>query len=56
MLDHPVEAAEMGKLARDRVRILFAPERMCAALDEVYAGLLGIEPLSASADGGALDG
>jgi glycosyltransferase involved in cell wall biosynthesis len=46
MLEHPVEAEQMGKLARDRVRELFAPERMCSALDEVYSGLLGMEPLS----------
>ena len=45
MLDHPVEAAQIGKLARDRVRLLFAPERMCATLDEIYATLLGLEPL-----------
>jgi glycosyltransferase involved in cell wall biosynthesis len=45
MLDHPTEAAEMGKLGRDRVRSLFSQERMCAVLDEVYAGLLGLEPL-----------
>jgi glycosyltransferase involved in cell wall biosynthesis len=46
MLDHPGEARQMGKQARERVRTLFAPARMCAALDEVYAGLLGLEPLA----------
>jgi glycosyltransferase involved in cell wall biosynthesis len=55
MLDNPVEAGLMGKLARDRVRILFAPERMCATLDEIYAGLLGLEPLSGEATGWVTD-
>jgi glycosyltransferase involved in cell wall biosynthesis len=43
-LDHPVEAAQIGAQARARVRELFAPERMCAILDEVYSRLLGVEP------------
>jgi glycosyltransferase involved in cell wall biosynthesis len=55
MLENPVEAGQMGKLARDRVRILFAPERMCATLDEIYAGLLGLEPLSGGSTGGVAD-
>jgi glycosyltransferase involved in cell wall biosynthesis len=51
MLDHPAEAARMGEQARERVRSLFAPERMCAVLDEVYSRLLGLEPEpSGSAD------
>jgi glycosyltransferase involved in cell wall biosynthesis len=41
LLDHPEEAALMGKQARDLVRTLFAPERMCAVLDEIYSSLLG---------------
>jgi hypothetical protein len=31
----------MGEQARDLVRALFAPERMCAVLDEIYSSLLG---------------
>lgn len=42
LLDHPDEAALMGKQARDLVRTLFAPQRMCAVLDEVYSSLLGV--------------
>jgi glycosyltransferase involved in cell wall biosynthesis len=45
MLDHPVLAERMGAQGRDRVRALFATDVMCAALDEVYASLLGLEPL-----------
>jgi glycosyltransferase involved in cell wall biosynthesis len=45
LLDHPEEAALMGKQARDLVRTLFAPERMCAVLDEIYSSLLGSVPL-----------
>jgi glycosyltransferase involved in cell wall biosynthesis len=41
LLDHPQEAAQMGGQARDLVRTLFAPERMCAVLDEIYSSLLG---------------
>jgi glycosyltransferase involved in cell wall biosynthesis len=41
LLDHPEEASLMGKQARDLVRTLFAPERMCAVLDEIYSSLLG---------------
>jgi len=44
LLDHPEEAALMGKQARDLVRALFAPERMCAVLDEIYSSLLGTAP------------
>jgi len=42
MLDHPDEAALMGKQARDLVRELFAPRRMCGVLDDIYSGLLGV--------------
>jgi glycosyltransferase involved in cell wall biosynthesis len=46
LLDHPLQAAQMGAQARARVRLLFSPERMCAVLDEVYSRLLGMEPES----------
>jgi glycosyltransferase involved in cell wall biosynthesis len=42
MLDHPCEAAAMGKQARDLVRELFSPQRMCGVLDEIYSSLLGV--------------
>jgi glycosyltransferase involved in cell wall biosynthesis len=48
MLDHPVEAAEIGAQARDRVRQLFTQERMCAVLDDVYSQLLGLGPAPSS--------
>jgi glycosyltransferase involved in cell wall biosynthesis len=48
MLEHPVEAAEIGAQARERVRLLFTRERMCAVLDEVYSQLLGLEPAPSS--------
>lgn len=41
MLDHPAEAAAMGAQARARVRSAFAPDSMCAALDDLYGELLG---------------
>jgi glycosyltransferase involved in cell wall biosynthesis len=44
LLDHPEEAARMGEQARDLVRTLFAPERMCTVLDEIYSSLLGTVP------------
>jgi len=44
MLEHPAEAARMGVQARERVRSLFAPARMCAILDEIYSRLLGLDP------------
>jgi glycosyltransferase involved in cell wall biosynthesis len=44
LLDHPEEAARMGEQARDLVRALFAPERMCMVLDEIYSSLLGTAP------------
>jgi glycosyltransferase involved in cell wall biosynthesis len=46
LLDHPAEASRMGQQARDLVRTLFAPERMCAVLDEIYSSLLGTGPSS----------
>lgn len=45
LLDHPREAARMGEQARDLVRALFAPERMCAVLDEIYSSFLGAAPV-----------
>lgn len=47
LLDHPEEAARMGEQARDLVRTLFAPQRMCAVLDEIYSSLLGSAPAAA---------
>lgn len=47
LLNHPEEAARMGEQARDLVRVLFAPERMCTVLDEIYSFLLGTAPTSA---------
>ena len=46
LLDHPAEAARMGEQARDLVRSLFVPERMCAVLDDIYSSLLGAGPSS----------
>ena len=42
LLDHPREAAEMGRQGRTRVRATFAPQAMCAAVDACYRGLLGL--------------
>jgi glycosyltransferase involved in cell wall biosynthesis len=42
LLDHPDEARRMGEAGRERVRQLFAPDRMCALIEEVYARLLGL--------------
>lgn len=42
LLDHPEEAAAMGRQGRERVRAAFAPEAMCAAVDDCYRGLLGL--------------
>jgi glycosyltransferase involved in cell wall biosynthesis len=44
LLEHPVDATAMGLQGRMLVRKLFTRERMCAALDEVYSGLLGAGP------------
>ncbi|MGQ4387336.1 glycosyltransferase family 4 protein [Streptomyces sp. SAS_270] len=46
LLDHPEEAAAMGRQGRERVRAAFAPQAMCAAIDDCYRGLLGL-PLAA---------
>jgi hypothetical protein len=42
MLDHPAAAAAMGHRARAKVRAMFAPETMCAVLDELYCRSLGL--------------
>ncbi|MBC9727994.1 glycosyltransferase [Streptomyces sp. TRM68367] len=42
LLEHPSEAAAMGRQGRDRVRAAFAPEDMCARLDACYRELLGL--------------
>jgi glycosyltransferase involved in cell wall biosynthesis len=47
LLDHPDHARRMGEAARERVRELFAPERMCALIEETYERLLGLPPSSA---------
>ncbi len=52
LLDHPAEASRMGEQARDLVRTLFAPERMCAVLDEIYSSLLGAGPASSDLKAG----
>jgi glycosyltransferase involved in cell wall biosynthesis len=44
LLEHPVEAAAMGRQGSTLVRALFTRERMCLALDEVYRQLLGAGP------------
>lgn len=44
LLDHPHEAAEMGRQGQWRVRGTFAPHAMCAALDTCYRDLLGLPP------------
>ncbi|MFG2497176.1 glycosyltransferase [Streptomyces sp. NPDC048441] len=44
LLDHPDEAAGMGRQASARVRTAFAPAAMCAAIDECYRQLLGLPP------------
>src|SRR5205823_13876641 len=36
LLDHPEEAGRMGAQARDRVRSLFPPQRMCAIVQSRY--------------------
>ncbi|MEU4871549.1 glycosyltransferase [Streptomyces sp. NPDC021608] len=54
LLDHPREAARMGRQGSLRVRAAFAPEAMCGAVDACYRGLLGL-PAAARAPGGALD-
>ncbi|MFE1438718.1 glycosyltransferase [Streptomyces sp. NPDC058739] len=41
LLDHPQEAARMGRQGPLRVRAAFAPQSMCAAVDACYCDLLG---------------
>jgi hypothetical protein len=57
MLDHPVEARQMGMQARERVRSHFGRSEMCHGLDELYAELLGLpappEPAQAAPNGKA---
>lgn len=57
MLDHPVEARQMGMQARKRVRSHFGRSQMCHGLDELYAELLGLpaplEPAQAAENGKA---
>jgi glycosyltransferase involved in cell wall biosynthesis len=51
LLDHPEEAARMGRQGRDTVLALFHPSHMCALIDETYCRLLGLpEPGSDGAD------
>jgi glycosyltransferase involved in cell wall biosynthesis len=40
MIDHPEEAAAMGKQGQVRTGASFAPDRMCAAVDAYYSELL----------------
>ncbi len=42
LLDHPVEAGEMGRQGRVAVRALFDQQGMCRSLDEIYRRLLGL--------------
>ncbi|MEU5320349.1 glycosyltransferase [Streptomyces sp. NPDC021056] len=42
LLDHPSEAADMGRQGCRRVRTAFAPQAMCAAVDACYRDLLGL--------------
>jgi glycosyltransferase involved in cell wall biosynthesis len=44
LLDHPDEAAEMGRQGRQRVREAFRPQTMCDAVDACYRALLGLPP------------
>ena len=44
LLDHPHEAAKMGRQGQWRVRGTFTPHAMCAALDTCYRDLLGLPP------------
>ncbi|MES5817996.1 glycosyltransferase [Streptomyces sp. RG80] len=46
LLDHPDQAAAMGRQGCRRVRAAFAPQTMCADVDACYRDLLGL-PLSA---------
>ena len=49
LLEHPAEAAAMGRQGRALVRELFTAERMCAALDEVYRQQLGLVDVGTNA-------
>jgi glycosyltransferase involved in cell wall biosynthesis len=42
LLDHPEQAAAMGRQGRTRVRATFEPAVMCAAIDQCYRRLLGL--------------
>jgi glycosyltransferase involved in cell wall biosynthesis len=44
LLDHPREAAAMGCNGAARARAGFSAAAMCAAIDECYSELLGLEP------------
>jgi glycosyltransferase involved in cell wall biosynthesis len=46
LLEHPADAAKLGKQARDFVWALFSPERLCATLDEIYSDALGMLPVA----------
>ena len=49
MLDHPLEAGQMGLQGQDRVLGHFTPGVMCRELDRLYSSLLGV-PEGAPAD------
>jgi glycosyltransferase involved in cell wall biosynthesis len=42
LLEHPEDAATMGRQGRERVRSHFSSDVMCEALDDLYSGLLGL--------------
>ena len=44
LLDHPHQAADMGRQGRRRARRGFTPQAMCAAVDACYRELLGLPP------------
>ena len=44
LLDHPDEAAAMGRQGAARARSGFSAAGMCAAIDRCYSDLLGLEP------------
>jgi glycosyltransferase involved in cell wall biosynthesis len=51
LLDHPEEAAMMGKQGRERVRSHFGRQVMCDCLDAIYSELLGLAEPTRVADG-----
>lgn len=59
LLDHPVQAAQMGAQAQERVRQHLGPDVMCQALDQLYSELLGLpeqqpaEPVAIAQPSGA---